>query len=451
MTNHSRRNFLRQSIGITGVGASSYLASGRSLGAAPLAPSEALGANDRILVGLIGCGRRGRGLLNHFLGVDNVRCVALCDVDDEQTRQALQSVNHNSGSIPLQTRDFRRVLDLNELDAVIVATPDHWHALQTVMACQANKDIYVEKPLSLNIREGRVMVRAARLYQRVVQVGTQQRSAPHFTEAVEYVKSGQLGRIRLARAWAYLDWKAATPKVPDSSPPSHVDYDMWLGPAKSQPFNQNRFHFNFRWYWDYSGGLLTDWGAHNVDIANWGMNVKAPNSAFSAGGKFAYPDDAMETPDTQQVIWTFPHFTMIWEHALGVGRGPEAREHGVSFHGEDGVLVVDRFGWEVFAETQRIDSKHRTYKAQGLPRQRARRDYTPDHVKNFLDCMRSRQTPTADVEIGHNSVIACHLGNIAQRLGRQVQWDVEKERMIDDPQAEKIISLDYRPPWKLVL
>ena len=242
MTHQSRRNFLRQSIGITGVGASGYLTSTRPLEAGPAAPAEVLGANDRILVGLIGCGGRGRRILEHSLKVDKVRCVALCDVDDEQTGKALRSVETAAGPTPLQTRDFRQVLDMKELDAVIVGTPDHWHALQTVMACQAGKDIYVEKPLSLNIQEGRIMVRAARLYQRVVQVGTQQRSAPQFAQAVEYVKSGQLGRIRLARAWAYLDWKAATPKAPDGPPPDRVDYDLWLGPARRRPFNPNRFH-----------------------------------------------------------------------------------------------------------------------------------------------------------------------------------------------------------------
>ncbi len=451
MTHQSRRNFLRQSIGIAGVGASGYFASSRPLRAGPPAPSEVLGANDRILVGLIGCGGRGRRLLEYFLKVDRVRCTALCDVDDGHISKALRAVETAAGPMPLQTRDFRQVLDLKDLDAVIVASPDHWHALQTVAACQAGKDIYVEKPLSLTIREGRTMVRAARLYQRVVQVGTQQRSAPQFAQAVEYVKSGQLGKIRLVRTWAYLDWKAATPKAPDAPPPARVDYNLWLGPARSQPFNPNRFHFTFRWYWDYSGGLMTDWGAHMVDIANWGMGVKAPGSAFSAGGKFAYPEDAMETPDTQQVTWAFPHFTMLWEHALGVGRGPEAREHGVAFHGENGVLVVDRFGWEVFPETRRIDGRQRTYKATGLPRQRVGRDYTPDHVQNFLDCMGSREAPVADVEIGHNSVIACHLGNIAQRLGRQVRWDADKEQVIGDPEAEAMTAVNYREPWKLSL
>ncbi|MYC82244.1 MAG: Gfo/Idh/MocA family oxidoreductase [Acidobacteria bacterium] len=276
MTHQSRRNFLRQSIGITGVGASGYLASSRPLRAGSPAHSDALGANDRIRVGLIGCGGRGRKLLGLFLKEDGVSCAALCDVDDEQTGKALRAVETAGGIAPLQTRDFRQVLDLKDLDAVIVATPDHWHALQSVAACQAGKDIYVEKPLSLTIQEGRTMVRAARLYQRVVQVGTQQRSAPQFAQAVEYVNSGQLGRIRLVRTWAYLDWKGATPKAPDGPPPGGVDYDLWLGPARRQPFNPNRFHFTFRWFWDYSGGLMTDWGAHMVDIAQLGHGGQGP-------------------------------------------------------------------------------------------------------------------------------------------------------------------------------
>ena len=195
---------------------------------------------------------------------------------------------------------------------------------------------------------------------------------------------------------------------------------------------------------------MTDWGAHMIDIANWGMGIKAPSSAYSYGGKFGYPRDAMETPDTQQVLWAFPEFTMIWEHALGVGRGPESREHGIAFHGEQGVLVVDRDGWEVFAETDKIDKKIRVYKSLGLPRQSAgREDFHFLHVQNFYDCMRTRKRPNSDVEIGHNSMIACHLGNIAFRLGRQVNWDVENEKIIGDAEAQKYVSKPYRAPWKL--
>jgi predicted dehydrogenase len=410
-----------------------------------------MGANDRIRIGLIGCGGMGRGDLDDFLQVKNVECAALCDVDDEQVAKALKIVENRGGARPgLMTRDFRRVIENKEIDAVVIATPDHWHALPTIMACQAGKDVYVEKPLSVSIGEGRLMVDAARRYNRVVQMGTQQRSATHYQKAVEYVKSGKLGKIRLVKAWAYLDWKGAVPKVPDSDPPPSVDYDMWLGPAPKRPFNKNRFHFNFRWFWDYSGGLMTDWGAHMIDVANWAMGIKAPSSAMSIGGKFGFPDDAMETPDTQQVMWAFPNFSMVWEHAVGVGRGPEAREHGVSFHGNDGVLVVDRAGWEVYPETTRLDRPDRIFKSPGVPRQSSgTEDYHLLHVKNFIDCMGSRRRPNSDVEIGHNSMIACHLGNIAFRLGRQIKWDVEKEQVIGDAEAQQYVMREYRAPWKI--
>ncbi len=440
MSQGSRRQFLQ---GTTGIAAAS------SLGAA--SGAGVLGANDRIRVALIGCGGMGRGDLKDALRIKDVECVALCDVDDSQCATALATVVEPAGQKPaLITRDFRRVLEMRDLDAVIVGTPDHWHALPTVMACQAGKDVYVEKPLSVSIGEGRVMVDAARKYNRVVQMGTHQRSATHYRTVIDYVNSGKLGRIRLVRAWAYLDWKGETPKVADGDPPAGVDYDLWLGPAKKQPFNKNRFHFTFRWYWDYSGGLMTDWGAHMIDIANWGMGIKAPSSAVSVGGKYGYPSDAMETPDTQQVIWEFPDFSMIWEHALGIGRGPEAREHGVAFHGSNGVLVVDRAGWEVYPETDKIGKPVREFKAPGLPRQTSgNEDYHLLHMKNFIDCMSSRQRPRSDVEIGHNSMIACHLGNMAFRLGRQVKWDVANERIVGDAEAQKHVMREYRAPWKL--
>jgi len=444
----SRRKFLKDSIGFGATGAA-------ALGAVRTAASEdrVAGANDRIRVALVGCGGMGRSNLRDFVRVKDVQCVALCDVDDAQVAKTQTEVLAADGvgqKAELVTRDFRRVLDRTDLDAVIVATPDHWHAIPTIMACQAGKDVYVEKPLSLDIGEGRAMVNAARRHERVVQMGTQQRSATHYTDAVEYVKSGKLGNIRLVRAWAYLDWKGVMPVEPDGPVPPGVDYDLWLGPAPARPFNKNRFHFLFRWYWDYSGGLMTDWGAHMIDIANWAMGIKAPSSAASFGGKFGYPDDAKETPDTQQVVWAYPTFSMVWEHAIGLGRGPEAREHGVAFVGENGTLVIDRGGWEVYPETDRIDKRLREYKAMGVPRQNAgREEYHLLHVKDFLDCMRTRERPRSDVEIGHDSMIACHLGNMTQRLGRMIRWDVEKEQVIGDPEAQKLVLRPYRAPWKL--
>jgi predicted dehydrogenase len=385
-----------------------------------------------------------------MLRIKNIECVALCDVDDAQVASALKSVDEQAGQKPgLATRDFRKVLEHKDVDAVIIGTPDHWHALPTIMACQAGKDVYVEKPLSISIGEGRMMVNAARKHDRVVQMGTQQRSATHYAAAVDYVKSGKLGKIRMVRAWAYQDWMGNIANVPDSEPPASVDYDMWLGPATKRPFNKNRFHFNFRWYWDYSGGLMTDWGAHMIDIANWGMNVKAPNAAMSVGGKYGFPDDAEETPDTQQVIWSYPDYSMVWEHATAIGRGPESRDHGVAFQGNNGTLVIDRGGWEVYGETERKGNR-REYKMTPLPRQAAgNEDYHFLHVKNFVDCVKSRKRPNSDVEIGHNSMIACHLGNIAYRLGRQVKWDTENERVIGDQEAANYVMRAYRAPWRL--
>ncbi len=452
MRSKSRREFIRESV-VAGAVAGSSLLAGRAAQAAEAASQDRiLGANDRIRIGLIGCGGQGRADLDKALRVKNVECIALCDVDDSQAARAANMVQVSANMKPeFTSRDFRRLLDLKDLDAVLIGTPDHWHALPTVMACQAGKDVYVEKPLAVSIGEGRVMVAAARKYDRVVQMGTQQRSAPHYRDAVAYVKGGALGKIRLVRAWAYLDWKGETPVVPDSDPPPNVDYDMWLGPARKRPFNRNRFHFTFRWFWDYSGGLMTDWGAHMIDIANWGMDIKAPGTAVSIGGKYGFPNDAMETPDTQQAIWDFPDakFSMIWEHAVGVGRGPEAREHGVAFHGNNGVLVIDRAGWEVYPETDALNKK-RIYKMTGVPRMSAgSADYHAYHIQNFFECMRSRKRPNSDVEIGHNSMIACHLANIAQRLGRRINWDVDKEAMINDPEAQNMVMRSYRAPWKL--
>ncbi|HEY2932438.1 MAG TPA: Gfo/Idh/MocA family oxidoreductase [Acidobacteriota bacterium] len=448
MKMRSRRKFFTDSLYLGAAGMT-------ALAAAPAvqdANHRILGANDRIRAGLIGCGGMGRSDLRDFLRNKNTECAALCDVDDEQSARTARFAEEQFSQKPsLMARDFRKVLDDKGIDAVIVATPDHWHALPAVMACQAGKDVYVEKPLSLTIAEGRIMVEAARRHNRVVQMGTQQRSATHYAEAINYVQSGKLGKIRLVRTWAYQDWMGNIPRVPDTEPPSTVDYDLWLGPAPKRPFNKNRFHFNFRWYWDYAGGLMTDWGAHMIDIANWGMGIKAPNSAMSVGGKYGFPDDAEETPDTQQVLWGFPDFSMVWEHATAIGRGPEARDHGVAFHGNNGVLVVDRGGWEVYPESERT-GRRREYRAAGVPRQGAGgEDYHLAHVKNFIDCMHSRKRPSSDVEIGHNSMIACHLGNIAFRMGRRIQWDVENERVVGDAEANLYISRPYRAPWKLSL
>ena len=442
----ARREFFRNST--KAVAGATALMSGVGAAAETRPSSKRVSANDAIHIGAIGIGGMGKTNLRDFLRVPEVECLALADVDQEHLEEGLGIVEEVRGGRPDGYSDFRRIIDRDDIDAVIISTPDHWHAIPAVLACQAGKDVYVEKPLATTIEEGRAIVKAARRNNRVVQVGTQQRSAGHFQNAVSFVRSGDLGVIRMIRAWTYLDWKGDIGHPPDGEPPAHVDYDMWLGPAPDHPFNPMRFHHNFRWFWDYSGGLMTDWGAHMIDVVMWAMEAD-PIGAMAIGGKYGFPDDIRETPDTQQSIVEFPDFSMQWEHMIGCGVGPWQREHGVEFHGENGILVVDRGGWEVHSETDRFRQEERVHRMTPTPRQAPSADYHFTHVQDFLECLKSRSRPVADVEIGHKSAIACHLANIAVRLRRYVRWDPETEMIIGDEEGQSLTGRIYRKPWEL--
>src|ERR1019366_8309902 len=249
------------------------------------------------------------------------------------------------------------------VDVVLIATPDHWHALPAVLACQAGKDVYVEKPLAKTIDEGRAMLEAAKRHQRVVQMGSQWRSCKHIVEAGEFIRSGKLGKVRIVRGWAYLDWLPAIGKPADGNPPAGVDYGMWLGPAPERAFNPNRFHFNFRWFWDYAGGLMTDWGVHLINMMLMGMGPEEPKSAYSCGGRYVLTDNT-ETPDSQIAVYEFPSYRMIFEHQVGNNLGPDRREHGVAFTGTDATLILDQSGWEVIPERSKKDAPSEKHAAK---------------------------------------------------------------------------------------
>ncbi|MCX8038156.1 MAG: Gfo/Idh/MocA family oxidoreductase [Candidatus Sumerlaeia bacterium] len=437
----SRRKFLKTTlaaVGTAGVSGCAFRQGGKSAGLPPVS-SRTIGANDRIRVGLIGCGGMGRGDLLTFLKFNDVDCPLICDVDDAQIKKVGEAVEKVRGKQPESVKDFRRVIDRPDIDACIVATPDHWHALPTIYACQAGKDVYCEKPLATSIVEGRAMVAAARKYDRVVQVGTQWRSGEHYQQAVAYVQSGKLGKIRLVRCWPYLLWVYSVGRPADCDPPPGVDYDMWLGPAPKRPFNPKRFHFDFRWFWDYAGGLQTDWGVHLINIVHWAMQVEAPLRVSSTGGKYVW-DDISETPDTQISIFEYAGFPMIWEHQCTGGHGPEGREHGVAFVGTEGTLIVDQRGWEV------VPDGEKKLKAESGKSVAGDRD---NHVRNFLDCMRSRKRPVSDIEIIHRATAVGHLANISYRIKRSVQWDAQKERIVGDAEASRMLAKPYRAPWKL--
>jgi len=434
-----RRKFLASSGLVTfGLG----LAPFRSLSAA---------ANDMINIGVIGCNGMGFVDLQSMLQVPGTRCVALCDVDANVLQSRSKEVLDATGDTPKQYSDYRALLDDKDVDAVIIGTPDHWHCLQMAHSCEAGKDVYVEKPMGNSIDECDRMVRAADYYQRVVQVGQWQRSGLHWQEAMDYVHSGQLGEIRTVKSWAYMDWMKSIPVRPDTDAPEGVDYDMWLGPASKRPFNPNRFHFHFRWFWDYAGGLMTDWGVHLIDIVVWGMQTKNPNRVMSSGGNFANPDSAMQTPDTQQAIYEFDGFTMIWEHAVGIGLGPFQRGHGVAFIGNNGTLVVDRKEWQVFPETKRKSSGPGRRQVPALPTHKAHPDQhgLSQHTENFIDCMRTRSTPKCDVRTASLAAVNAHLGNISLRTGNTLAWDANKMQFKSNRSANALVKPKYRRPWRL--
>ncbi|HOA63004.1 MAG: Gfo/Idh/MocA family oxidoreductase [Verrucomicrobia bacterium] len=433
MNNVSRRNFLRQS---------SVFAAGLPLaGGLVLSPfPRAAAASEKVRVALIGSGAMGRGDLATFFLNPEVDCPVVCDVDDKQLAEAVKLVKEKRDATPDTVKDFRRVLERKDVDAVVVATPDHWHALPTVLACQAGKDVYVEKPLALTIAEGRAMIEAAQRHNRVCQMGAQRLSSPTYAQAVDFVKTGKLGKVGLVRAWAYLDWIRPIGSPADGPVPPGVDYDMWLGPAPDRPFNSNRFHFNFRWFWDYAGGLMTDWGVHLIQVLLWAMGPEPPKSVMSSGGKYVLEDNS-ETPDTQITVYEFPTYTLVWEHKVGVGLGLYNRPWGMSFTGTEGTLVINDSGWEILREPTKDALEPKKYPGGADPR--------PAHVRNFLDCIKSRQQPIENLGVGHHVSTVAHLGNIALRTGHKVNWDTQAERVIADPKADALVSVSYRKPWQL--
>jgi predicted dehydrogenase len=399
-----------------------------------------VGANDRIRIGIIGCGGMGQGDLECFFLNPEVDCAVVCDVDDAHIAKGVEICEKRRNKKPDAEKDFRRVLDRKDIDAVLIATPDHWHALPAVMACQAGKDVYVEKPLAKTIDEGRAMLEASRRHNRVVQMGSQWRSCKHIIEATDLIRSGKLGKVSVVRGWCYLDWLPSIGKPADCPPPPGVDYDMWLGPAPRRPFNPNRFHFNFRWFWDYAGGLMTDWGVHLINMMLMGMGPDAPRSVFSTGGKLVF-DDASETPDSQVTVYEFPSYTLIWEHKAGLNNGLYNRPWGVEWSGTEGNIILNDEGYELRPEKKAANLDPVRKPGSGDPR--------PDHVRNFLECMRTRRQPALNLEIGNHVSTVAHLGNIAYRTGRRIHWDGKAGKITGDAEADHLVGVKYRKPWSL--
>jgi predicted dehydrogenase len=383
-----------------------------------------------------------------------VDLVAICDVDANVIKKRMVDHAALRKNTPKTYSDYRELLNNKDIDAVIIGSPDHWHCKMMVDAVKAGKHVYVEKPIANSIAECNLMVAAQEKTGKIVQAGQWQRSGPHYKKAIEIVRSGVLGKIRLVKVWAYQGWMKPVPVVPDAAVPAGVDYNFWLGPAQKRPFNQNRFHFNFRWFWDYAGGLMTDWGVHEIDIALYAMQAEAPISVMATGGKLAYPDDASETPDTLQTVFQYKDFNMLWEHATGIDNGPYSRREGIAFIGNSGTLVVDRGGYEVIVERQAegysnwSKEKMEPIEAFVKPKEQNILDL---HTQNFVAAVKKNDQSLLNTPIKSGSVAAINaqMGNIAYKTGSKVNWDAQKGNFGDNTAANKLIKAAYHNGWEM--
>jgi len=437
-----RRRFLDRSVkSAIAVGGASVLT---SVSSAKGPPSE------RVRVGVIGAGGRAFSLNCTFADNKEAEVVTIADLDPRRLPAAVKAVTDRQGKEPRTEKDFRRLIDDDSLDAVVVGTPDHWHAIPTIMACQAGKDVYVEKPDSHNIIEGQRMVAALRKHNRIVQMGSQHRSTERMQTALEFIKTGALGRCLVAKAWESTK-QGSLGHPPDGVPPDGVDYDMWLGSAPKRPFNPLRFHGNWRWFYDYGTGDLGNDGVHRLDMAFAALNQASvsqgdgplglPKKINAVGGKW-YFDDAQEFPDTLQVNYEYagehPKF-LTYEMRIWAPYSMDGESEGAIIYGDKGYLVLGNSRWRAYGNRNELIKEVKGDSHEG------------PHVQNFIDCIKSREKPYCDLEtVGHPASVLCHTGNIAARLGHQLELDAESETFVGDEQANALRGRpEWRKPWVL--
>jgi predicted dehydrogenase len=388
--------------------------------------------SEFIRVGFIGTGSQGKSNMRALIK----NAVAVCDVDQKNLASAKEMIEKASPNRKVATYgDYRQMLESKDIDAVLVSTPDHWHTLPALEACLAGKDVYCEKPLTLTIHEGQALVKAVRKNKRVFQTGSQQRSDPRFLKACEYIRSGRLGKIKTVKVGLPgVNW-TKEPLVPDSAPPPELDYEMWLGPAPYRPYNKHRVHYYFRFFWDYSGGQMTNWGAHHLDIVQWALGMDASGPVEATATAEYDPQKRYEVPETFHITYRYANGTVV-----ECNSGGNKFKMGARFEGEKGVIYVNRGALESepdeILEEPLKDGDVRLYTSK-------------NHHQNWLDCIKSRKDPICDVDIGHHSAIVCHLGNIAVRSGKKVRWDPAREEIVGDADLAKWTTKAYRAPWKL--
>jgi predicted dehydrogenase len=399
-------------------------------------PAGQVPASEKIVLGFVGVGGMGTGLINTFKRFPDVEIAAVCDVYEPHLRRAQSA----AGGSPAAHGDFRKVLDRKDLDAVVIATPDHWHAIIAILACQSGKDVYCEKPLAHRIHEGRAMVKAAEKHKRVTQMGNLIHASENYHRVVEIVRSGVLGKVSKTRVWLAAD-RSGMGRPSDGAAPSGCDYDLWLGPAPSRPFNPNRFTFNWRYFWDYGGGILTDFCCHIVDLVHWAMDVDAPRTISAVGGRYAL-DDNCEVPDSLDVAYEYEKgsqkFLMVWSHTDANSHGIDNQGLGIMFQGTDATLVADYETHRLLPERgRRVDAP-----PESLPR-------SPGHHREWLDAIKSRAQCSCHFGYGHRLTSVGNLGNISLWTGEKLKWDPALERIVNHADANLYLTKEYRKPWAL--
>ncbi|GAB4417835.1 MAG: Gfo/Idh/MocA family oxidoreductase [Bryobacter sp.] len=434
-----------------------------ALALSALSYSRIQGANERVMLGYIGLGNRGDQVHDGFLEFSDNRTAAICDLKSDYLDLAEQKAKARGHDTPKRYADWRRVVEDKTLDAVVIATPDHWHALQMIAACNAGKDVYVEKPLSLTVLEGRKMVDAAQKNKRVVQVGIHRRSAKFLQDAAAYVQSGELGKITLAQGFHLTnEWPRGLGDAPVGPPPSEAEWDAWLGPAPKVPYNRNRMYYNFRWFYDYSGGQVTNFGVHYIDMLRWCLGKDAPRAVTTMGGKFAMEDNR-EIPDTLQATWDYGDAMISFTQVNANAAPANALKTEMMIRGTKGTMYLHLNRWEVVPEPitdlalpQRtpVDrNTERAYNPSKKPVIEARKmegyPTAQPHARNFLDCMKTRAKCNCDVLDGHLSTSATLIANIAYKTKSYLEWDAKNERFPNHPAANQYLSYKYRAPYQL--
>jgi predicted dehydrogenase len=421
----TRRDFLKQ----TSVLTASLVTVGRAARV-----QAAKGPNEKVSVAVIGCNGRGMAHINGYLAAPNAEITYICDVDSRAIEKGIAAVAKKQQRKPQGIKDFRRILDDASVDAVSIATPDHWHAPATILACAAGKHVYVEKPGSHNPRESELMVAAARKYKRVVQMGNQRRSWPWVIEAMDALHSGELGQLFFARAW-YTNHRASIGHGNPAPVPDWLDYSLWQGPAPEHAFQDNILHYNWHWFWRWGTGELGNNGVHALDLARWGLRVDSPKRVTCGGNRYHYKDD-QETPDTYLASFDFGEKAIVWEGQSCDPRGFEGASFGVNFYGEKGSLTIAGNDCKVYDLNQKIvrETKGKFDDAR--------------HFANFIEGIRDGQKLNSEIEDGQKSTMLCHLGNIAWRTGHTINFDPQKSRIMDDRAASKLWSREYRRGWE---